>query len=361
MTETLILSLLKEDPTREFLLRIPPGKWRQLDTALAKSPLCLLFFSILKKKDCLEVLPEEIKAKWQGGYYSNLKRNILAVGQIKEIQQALRWGGVEFILLKGLGLAAGLYNDLGVRYSMDIDLLVRKRDLPKLKTQLEKMDYRLSSPERAGLIEEFGCGDWGFSRSDGLPLDVHWQLCQYERFKGIIRFDEEEIFRRAADIDLEGVRVKTLSDEDLFLYLAMHFGLVHNFSGLNWLYDLKLIIDKRTESFDWDLLVKKARQANLSKVLYYVLDFGKKWLDIRVPDGVCRKIKPLADFRPLANRRDYIAQAWLVDGFGNSLRVFYRMLFPSRAWLVYHYADKQNLYYLLWLRHIFRGIFCRRS
>ncbi|MFZ5799890.1 MAG: nucleotidyltransferase domain-containing protein, partial [Candidatus Omnitrophota bacterium] len=262
----------------------------------------------------------------QERYYSNLQRNILAAEQIKEIQKNLDRGGVEFILLKGLALAVGLYNDLAARYSMDIDLLVRKTDLPKLKERLENLGYQLTSPQRAKLLEDFGCGEWVFIREGFLPLDIHWQLCQYERFKGIIRFDEEEIFRRAADINLEGVRVKTLSDEDLFLYLAMHFGLVHNFSGPNWLYDLKLFLDKRKDNLDWELLDRKAGQANLRKVLQRVL-------------VLARQAEPLADLKPAIRRRSYIAQALLVDGFLNTLRVFYRMLFPSRAWLQFHYGD----------------------
>jgi hypothetical protein len=284
----------------------------------------------------------EIKDNQQGLYYNNLKRNLSAIEQIKEIQSSLKQKGIEIILLKGISLISSVYSDLGMRSFADIDILVKKQDLSAIKSELEKLGYSLQSPKKASLLEEFGCGDWVFSRQNSLPLDVHWELCQYERFRNIIKFNEQKLFQ-------EGFK-----PEDTLLYLSMHFALVHGFCGAQWLYDFKKMIDYYEQDFDWDLLIKKAKEANLRTVLYYTLSFCQGLLDIKVEERFLRRIKPHflkrvflslfinqknilnRDFQFRNTRGYYFCQGLLMDGVTNIIRTFAKMLFPSRGWRMFH-------------------------
>src|SRR3989338_1990999 len=160
--EQLISSILQGQGDGNALRQIAPPQWQQIDQLLTKNPTRQLIYFILKRKDCLEILPPAIKEKWQATYYYNLQRNILAIEQLKEIRDVFAGAGIEFILLKGLSLNFTVYNDLGARSSMDIDLLVKKEQLQQARYQLERLGYHLQSGARTDLLENFGCGDWVF-------------------------------------------------------------------------------------------------------------------------------------------------------------------------------------------------------
>lgn len=315
----------------------------------------------------LDILPQEVREKWQGFYYDNLKTNILALEQIVEIQDALKETGIKFILLKGSSLISTVYNNLGLRSFVDIDILVRKNDLPAIKSKLENLNYRLQDYKQVSLLERFGCADLPFLKEGSLPLDIHWQLCQYERFKGIIKFNEEQLFQDAVYVDINNCRLLSLSKEDLFLYHSMHLALVHKFWGFTWFYDLKAIIDYYQEDFDWSVLIDKARKSNLTTVVYYILFFYKNLLDKDFPSEILSRIKPpfikrklislfidqknILRLQPLSKitKRYYVGQGFLMDGPFNTMRVFMKILFPSREWLLYRgYSCR--------LQHIFNVI-----
>lgn len=365
--EQLILSLLQEKLDKESLSKIGPLQWHRVCQGLANNPASVAIFFFLRKRDLLGILPQGVREKWQGYYYNNIKRNALALEQVTGLQNALGECGIKFILLKGAALISTVYDNLGLRSFADIDLLVRKNDLPEIKHKLRGLGYNLQGHKKALLLEEFGCGDVVFFREGFLPLDIHWQLCQYERFKGIIKFNEEEIFQDAAYAAIDKSRLLTLSKEDLFLYLCMHLALVHGFSGFHWFYDLKQVMDCYRRDFNWGLLIKKARKANLLCPLYYILYFYKKLLDSDFYPEALRCIRPsfikrgwvslFIDKRNIlrlnlsskAGKGYYIRQIFLVDGIYNMLCIFVRMLFPSKEWLLYRNSDR--------LRHIFNTAF----
>lgn len=367
--EQLIFFILQENFNEKFLFQIEPLKWHQIGQKLSNKSICSVIFFLLKKKNLLEILPQEVRDKWQRFYNDNLKRNTLALEQAVEIQNALGETGIRFILLKGISLVSTVYNNLGLRSFVDIDLLVKKEDLPALKNKLENLNYKLQCPKKALLSERFGCAEWIFVREGFIPLDVRWQLCQYERFKGIIKFNERQIFQDAAHFKMNNNQLLSLSKEDLFLYLSMHFALVHKFSGFSWFYDLKAVIDYYGRDFDWGLLINKARKANLTTVLYYVLYFYKKFLDTDFPSEILRRMKPSFIkrklissfmgqrnilsfiFSPKIGKRYYIGQVFLMDGLFNIIRVSLKMLFPSKEWLLYRYSKDSYR-----LQHIFQII-----
>lgn len=364
-TVELILSILQEKLDRVSLSRIEPFRWYQIDEKLSNNPICLIFFFLLKKVDSLDVLPEEVKGKWRGYYYNNIKKNILALEQIAELQNALKKAGINFIILKGLFLIQTIYKNLGLRSFVDIDILVKEDDLTALRYKLKELGYTLQDEEMALLLREFGCDDWVFLKQGNLSLDIHWQLCKFERFKGIIKFDEGQFFQDAKKNSINNGQPLGLYKEDLFLYLSMHLALLQGFSGLHWFYDLKATIDYYGDNFDWELLIQKAKKAKLKTALYYTLYFYKKLLDTNFSSKILRCLKPSFlkrwlfglcvdnsdNLRPILpserGKRYYIGQSLLMDGFLNISRVFIRIFFPSREWLLYHYGHSSRL------KHIF--------
>jgi hypothetical protein len=367
--EKLIFTILQEKLDKESLLKIEPFKWQQIYQRLSNNPTCLIIYSYLKKKNSLDILPQDVKEKWQGIYYSNLKRNILVLEQIKELKHLLKETRIEFILLKGASLIITVYyKDLGIRTFVDIDILVKKSNLSPLKDTLRSSGYTLIKSERDQLLERFAAGELLFSKT-GLPhLDIHWEFFLYERYKGIINFSLTDIWRQILTARVDEQEVLVLRPELQILYLSLHLALAHSFSKFIWIYDLFKVAEFYNQEIDWDNVVKKAKQLRIQTPLFYSLKFVQEFFDYQLPDDVLKDIAPsrvkitiLSSFvnkqkiintlnDPYFIKTRFLGQILMTDRARDIPKILKRIFFPSCPWLEYRY--KSNYSVLLRLQHI---------
>jgi len=88
---------------------------------------CLLYYSYLKRNN-LEI-PFEVKKF----YKRNLISNILLLDYKNHLEDLLNKNDIKFFFYKGIYLLENIYDDIGIRYLGDIDILIDKNDLHKLK------------------------------------------------------------------------------------------------------------------------------------------------------------------------------------------------------------------------------------
>lgn len=256
-------------------------------------------------------------------YILNSGRNLILRAKALEIFREFMERDIDFIVTKGLYLAFEVYPDPGLRRMADIDLLIKKKDLEEISRILDRLGYREVSkrPQR-----EYGC-DSTFCDENRVYVDIHWDLCQYERFKNILSLSAQ--FRsRACGFDLEGVEIKTLSPEDHMLYVGLHFGLFDLLQGTNGVYDLFYLSQKKP--IKWDVLVENAGKFGIKTPLYYSLLRSKDIAGLKVPGSVIEKLRPgflrrkmiaYLLFKHSRTFPRYLCQALMMRGILNSLRV----------------------------------------
>ncbi|MGH9517698.1 MAG: nucleotidyltransferase domain-containing protein [Terriglobales bacterium] len=170
---------------------------------------------------------------------------------------------IEFLAYKGPALAQLLYGHSAMRQFGDLDVIVRSRDFGRAKDALIELGYepglRLSPRHEQALLRS------GYELSFGLNsernlVELQWQIVS--RFCSI-NFDIEALFSRSVRIELDGVPLQTLSNEDLLLALCVHAA-KHEWAQLGMLRDIAALAQ-----FDLDLnwIVAEARRLGVLKIL----------------------------------------------------------------------------------------------
>jgi Uncharacterised nucleotidyltransferase len=165
-------------------------------------------------------VPEAIAARLRGGYAANAVRHLWLGRELGAIDEALSSAGVKALALKGPALAVQAYGELAARQSADLDILVRRDELPRIAGVLAGRGYRARRYES-------GAVDFGFFRSfedqfekqGGLLIDLHLTLAPiYFPF----RPDEEAVWRNAVAVEIDGRPIKTLAPDDHLMFSLAH-------------------------------------------------------------------------------------------------------------------------------------------
>ncbi|MBI4436449.1 MAG: signal peptidase I [Candidatus Omnitrophica bacterium] len=251
-----------------------------------------------------------------------------------EIDTVFKNAGIPFIVQKGMALAYTLYPDPATRPMVDIDLYLRKNDVPSAISLLEGLGYELGAAKFREELITFG-GELSFHKKNAPFVELHWCLEQYERLKGIVKVDEEDLWKRTVSYTISGRKFLTLCSEHQLLALSIHLGLIHRFRGsLKWFLDIDQFVMKFGEDLDWEELFQTARRWGIERVFCQVLLATQELFNTPLP--------PL----PIQNSsfflRHPIFQWFLPDRPSDRLRVLFRIFFPSREWLIYRYRLKRR-------------------
>lgn len=167
--------------------------------------------------------------------------------------------GVPAIALKGLCFAQRLYGGIDRRLQFDLDLLVRADDFARAGAALRQSGARRATYD-------------AHSRTftlEGVKVDLHDRLTRAPVF----RIDEAACWRSAIDQPLEGVVVRTLSD-DWALVQLLHAAFEDVGQGtarLRQLMDGFLLIRRMDRVTDWDAFFAERHGEGFDRVAVNVL------------------------------------------------------------------------------------------
>jgi hypothetical protein len=262
--------------------------------------------------------------------------NLGALADFKAVGRHLAEEGVPFILLKGAAYLVDLYDDPGARMLTDIDLLVRKSDVPRLLRRLAEAGF-----EKRGGLEEYRRFELAAAGRNGCHFEFHSWLGL--RFRD--RIGQEEVWERSTLVVLEGVPCRRLAPEDAILYHAAHQADHYFGPTLKWAIDLSQML--RIWKPDADVLLRRAADWRLRVALALSLRHVDKIFPGAVPPRLLegaevgntrgRLLRPFLSSDPVqminptrSNLRRYALRCLLIDrpinAFGQILRVLVRPL-----------------------------------
>ena len=161
--------------------------------------------------------------------------------QLLDLVQEFRQARVPVLPLKGPVLSYQLWQDVALRPSVDLDLLVRPRDLTRSWDILRNLGYRMIAPALHGLPQHLQARVlgrvhhtvWQPPEPFQTPVELHWRPLDP---RWAVRLTAAALLGRAQSTVLMGRPVATLHPKDLLLYLALH-GTKHQWNRLRWLCD----------------------------------------------------------------------------------------------------------------------------
>jgi hypothetical protein len=143
------------------------------------------------------------------------------VGHTTEVASMLSDSGIDFLIIKGVALAA-LTESVGFRGAGDVDVLVDHRDIPRLHHLLDRHGYHpvLALPE----VDTWQGRVWRwFDREatylgHGANVDVHWRISSQHRLFPPF----QTLHQRRTLVDVAGESVPTLGLHDSLAAACYH-------------------------------------------------------------------------------------------------------------------------------------------
>lgn len=249
-------------------------------------------------------IPEAVRSQLEDSYNATGLRNLTMTRTLLEILDLLESENIQTILLKGPSLALDLYGKIELRHFWDLDLLVPKNDVRRVKQILLSIGFepeRRMEGEDEDRFLETDC-EYNFDRqSDHLHVEVHWQTLPRSLSRG---YDADRIIERARAARLVNRRIRSLPPEELLIYLCIHGGEKHQWYRLKWICDIAQLIDKHKD-LEFEDIIRQADDMGRSHTVRLGLFLATVLLGAPLADNV---------FRKLFERPVVVAFAGLVQG-----------------------------------------------
>ncbi len=221
--------------------------------------------------------------------------------------------GVRAILLRGLYLGLEIYRNPSLRPFNDMDVLVERRDIQRVKDGLRGLGFHY---KQSLLPEEFFLDAHLHlvyeHPQHGSHCEVHWAVDHPFTTYAI---DMEEVFASAIPMDLGGIQCWDIKRELRFILLLVH--LQKHLPSLKYLHespdlleevigngellhvlDAYLFLKSCGHDLDWHLFADTAARWNVDGVMHSTLKTVENVFGDAVPAHVFEKIPPPAE-RPM--------------------------------------------------------------
>ncbi|MEQ1878965.1 MAG: nucleotidyltransferase family protein, partial [Bdellovibrionia bacterium] len=173
----------------------------------------------------------------------------------RQLLSKLTERGVEVIILKGNFLSTEIYGDKFYKKMNDIDILVRKEDLPKVHQVYSEFGLKTAAALSGGdaRAQEKYSHHWPpyFTSDLGCVIGTHWGIAS--PLSGLT-IDYSALWNRRVPFEFEGLKLWALEPTDFLHHLALH---LHFFKvGLRELADLYNLIRGLGHRVDWARLAR---------------------------------------------------------------------------------------------------------
>jgi hypothetical protein len=244
-------------------------------------------------------VPQPVMSELRSAYYENTRSNLFLTGELIKVLDCFAANGISAIPFKGPTLALQAYGDVGLRQFGDLDVLVQRQDLPRVRELLVSRGFKpnpeLTGAQQAALLR-FDCA-YNFDIGQGVMLDVHWNFVEQHLSIGM---DTNRLWTRLEPITLGGQRFMTLAPEDLLLILCLH-GFTHTWERLGWICDIASLIEVRKD-LAWQSVLQDADRLGLRRILLLGLSLADNLLDATIPVELRRATAGDAVVKTLAHQ-----------------------------------------------------------
>lgn len=235
------------------------------------------------------VLPSSLATELRHRALARELDHAARLAELRRIDAAFADAGLEGALLKGPLFAERFYEIPSGRATSDTDLLVRESDLERATRVLEGLGYEpATGPEEERFRREHHHLHLAHAARPSLELHFH----AYRGFGSVLP-SEPLIERRERFPTLERGALGVLAKPDELVYLAVHAA-GHRFVRLGWLYDIRLLAERMTES-ELELAAERARGWGYARILAFTVELVAETLG--VAERASRKVGRLGAAR----------------------------------------------------------------
>lgn len=210
--------------------------------------------------------------------------NLGFAGECRELQEKFEQAEIPLLFVKGLTIAALAYRSPMLKLGWDIDLLIDPADLANAATLLRERGYALRLPSEHAQLQAWHAGskESVWSRDESFFIELHTRLADNRR---LIPTIDAHSPRQLVEV-VEGTKLHTLAEEELFAYLAVH-GASSAWFRLKWISDFAALLNGRSAE-EIGLLYRRSQELGAGRAA------GQALL---LADGLFEVLRPVPALR----------------------------------------------------------------
>lgn len=269
-----------------------PTNWNEIIEISRRHQILTLIYYNLNKLNLKNIIPKDIYYALENSYYLNLDRNIKLHREFSSVLEAINSIQIDIIILKGVHLTEIVYKNPALRAMADIDILIKEKELKRLKALLLQLGYQEAIKNvPANFIQRYQI-TFGFIKAIlpnlSLYIDVHRKLVPARPYN----INLPLLWERTQKKSLAGLKVSFLSREDTLLFLALHLkGHMRQPLPLKSICDIAELLNLYKNNLDWCYIQTTARKNHLVSNVYFALYISKELLDVSVSGELLNKFK----------------------------------------------------------------------
>jgi hypothetical protein len=253
--------------------------WEYLFQLARRHALIPLLYRQLSREGA-DLIPSFFLAQLKLQHQQNSARNTILTAELCRLVELFQQHDIETIPYKGPVLAQFAYGDLALRRFVDLDVIVRKHDVPVARDLLLREGYTLSkrlTPSQQDLLLRTQHNLQFVRDNRRMLLELHWEVAPHLFASSV---QENELWQNLATIAINGHELNALSAEDLLFSLCVH-GSRHLWERLGWICDVAEIISRH--KLNWPTLRRKAAQADSERMFLLGLYLAQELLQTKLP------------------------------------------------------------------------------
>jgi hypothetical protein len=217
---------------------------------------------------------------------AHLFSNLAMTAELFRVLALFRQSEIECVVVKGPVLSLRAFGEPAVRQYVDLDLLLRQKDIPRAAEILVDADYNSRIPAeviRSGKIP----GEYRFrGQSAEMILELHTE-CTLRYFP--LPLPIEKYFQSKTSLSLDGRSVPALSAEHEFILISVH-GATHFWERLMWICDVAAMVHNHPE-LDWNLIRRSAAEAGAERMVRVALLLAQRSLGVPIPKEMKNEVQ----------------------------------------------------------------------
>ena len=319
----------------------PGSEWPcVLDAARSQGVIQLLYARLRRSDE---------RSRRAGPWLEALRRESFRVAarslelsvELADLLAAFEAAAAPCVPLRGPALAERLYGERTARPMGDLDLLVRRADIPRVRDLLIPRGYR-ELDRRRGFAERYSYTlEFYRERRPAVVVEPHWTIAYPP---AAARLGMDSVWARCVAGSVLGITSRSLCAADLLLNLCLHLIHADRAAPLLWHYEIDRLIRREADALDWAVFVETVRQAGVESSVSIALVRVTELFDTPLPGHVQRRLGAGSGAPAFTQRvaetsvdgRESLALLFDLGGPRAKLRYALAILFPAPDFMRVH-------------------------
>lgn len=285
-----------DEPSISRLRTLELTEWERLLEWCDARQLTLMLPSL-----CGDALPSDVQSRIDKCHLRFGKRFSRLKDESYEIIEALDYAGIESIVLKGLTHSPAFVQNPLLRAQGDIDLWIRAHEINEAHGVLTRLGYSSFEGAKSRHVPPMlrpNGWKWRGDRFDPempVAVELHYELWS-ERVDRISAPGTDDFWQRSASRTFDGHALRTLCDEDLLGFAALHL-LVHLLHGdlpMQRAWEIANFLYKRAYDETFWTAWERAHPPGLRKLELIIFQLVRAWFGCPLSDTVRKESETLS-------------------------------------------------------------------